>query len=435
MIAFRAVTQLMAATKWRYGGTRSVASESGLLLTATTERGPPHHLKTRAQNAHKLRRMGLYAVLVLLAVAPSAGSAETSKAAQGTWLTGSALAKRLSAPMDIVWSGKSFRAALESLSQAENIAIVLDRRIDPDAPVDVAISGKSLAEALAAIAQHQKAAVCMVGPVAYFGPPEAARRLRTLVWLRSEEVKALPAEAAKVWTRSRPFTWPNLAEPRQLLAQLARDSNIELKGLELVPHDLWAAADLPPLSLAERLSLVAIQFELTFTIAPDGKTVTLVPIPDDVAIVRSYDGGRQPEALAKRYASLAPEARISVSGGKVWVKGLLEDHERITSPPVKPPEASQPRDIELVRIERLAIKNIPLGKALENIAAKLELELHIDRQAIAAAGISLEQPVSVNASGLTVDELLAEMVKSTGLTVQRTGRTVKIAPSVRKSQP
>ena len=376
-------------------------------------------------------------VLVLLASAPSAGSGETGKAAQSMWLTGPALTKRLSAPMDIVWSGKSFRAVLESLSQAEKVAIVLDRRIDPDAPVDVAISGKSLAEALSAIAQHQNAVVCMVGPVAYFGPPAAAKRLRTLVWLRSEEVKTLPAETAKVWTRSRPFTWPDLAEPRQLLAQLARDSNIELKGLELVPHDLWAGADLPPLPLVERLSLVAIQFELTFTIAADGKTVTLVPIPDDLAIVRSYDGGRQPEQLAKRYASLAPEAQISLSGGKVWVKGLLEDHERIASPPRPPsqPEASQPRDIELVRIERLAIKNIPLGKALENIAAKLELQLHIDRQAIAAAGISLEQPVSVNASGLTVDELLAEMVKSTGLTVQRTGRTVRIAPEFRPSQP
>ena len=379
----------------------------------------------------------IYTVLVLLALAPSAGSGETGKAAQSTWLTGPALTKRLSAPMDIVWSGKPFRAALESLSQAEKIAIVLDRRIDPDAPVAVAISGKSLAEALAAIAQHQKAAVCTVGPVVYIGPPAAARRLRTLVWLRSEEVKTLPAETAKVWTRSRPFTWPDLAEPRQLLAQLARDSNIELKGLELVPHDLWAGADLPPLSLVERLSLVAIQFELTFTIAADGKTVTLVPIPDDVAIVRSYDGGRQPEVLAKRYALLAPEAQISLSGGKVWVKGLLEDHERIASPPRPPsqPEASQPRDIELVRIERLAIKNIPLGKALEGIAARLELQLHIDRQAVAAAGISLEQPVSVNASGLTVDELLAEMVKSTGLTVQRTGRTVRIAPEFRPSQP
>ena len=379
----------------------------------------------------------IYTVLVLLALAPSAGSGETGKAAQSMWLTGPALTKRLGAPIDIVWSGKSFRAALESLSQAEKIAIVLDRRIDPDAPVDVAISGKPLAEALAAIAQHQNAAVCTVGPVVYIGPPAAARRLRTLVWLRSEEVKTLPAETAKVWTRSRPFTWPDLAEPRQLLAQIARDSNIELKGLELVPHDLWAGADLPPLPLVERLSLVAIQFELTFTIAADGKTVTLVPIPDDLAIVRSYDGGRQPEQLAKRYASLAPEAQISLSGGRVWVKGLLEDHERIASPPRPPsqPEASQPRDIELVRIERLAIKNIPLGKALESIAAKLELQLHIDRQAIAAAGISLEQPVSVNASGLTVDELLAEMVKSTGLTVQRTGRTVRIAPEFRPSQP
>ncbi len=363
----------------------------------------------------------------------AAEAVHDTTAAQSVWLTGPALAKRLDTAIDVVWWGKPLRAALASLSQTEKVAILLDRRIDPDARVDLAISGKSLAEALAEIAQHRNAGACVMGPVVYIGPSAAAKRLRTLVYLRTAEARALPSEAAKAWTRQKPLVWPDLAEPRQLLSQLARDAGIQLQGLELVPHDLWAGADLPPMSLVERLSAIAIQFDLTFTIADDGNTATLAPLTEDVAIVRSYDGGRQAEALAKRYATLAPQAQISVSGGKVVVRGLLEDHERITAPPrpSKQPEPDQPQDIELVRIERLTIKNIPLGKALESIAARFGLKLNIDRAGIAAAGISLEQPVSVSVSGVTVDELLAEMVKSTGLVVQRTGHTVEITAASR----
>ena len=51
------LTLPMAANKW-CGGTRSVASVS-TSNTATTESGPPDHLKTCAQNAHKLRRKGI----------------------------------------------------------------------------------------------------------------------------------------------------------------------------------------------------------------------------------------------------------------------------------------------------------------------------------------------------------------------------------------
>jgi hypothetical protein len=390
----------------------------------------------RAPNSKGLWPIIIIRFALVASLLAGAAAAETA-AAESAWLTGPALAKRLAAPMDVVWSGKPLRAALDSLSRTEKVAIVLDRRIDPDARVDLVISGKSLAEALAEIAQNRNGGTCVVGPVVYIGPAAAAKRLRTLVYLRSQEARALPAEAAKAWTRAKPLAWPDLAEPRQLLAQLARDANIEPKGLELVPHDLWAAADLPPLSLVERLSLIAIQFDLTFTIADDGKTAALVPIPEELAIVRSYEGPPQPETLAKRYAALAPEAQISISGGKVVVRGLLEDHERIASPPrpSKQPEPDQPRDIESVRIERLTIKNIPLRKALETVAARLELQLHIDRAGIAAAGISLEQPVSVSVSGVTVDELLADMVKSTGLAVKRTGRTVHVTAPPRSPQP
>ena len=128
------------------------------------------------------------------------------------------------------------------------------------------------------------------------------------------------------------MTWDDLTTPRELIEELARQNGVEVTGLELVPHDLWAAADLPPLPWADRLTLIAIQFDLTFTVSADGATVRLVPLPDRVAIVRSYPGGTNPAATARKYAALAPGAEVKASAGRVYVRGLVEDQERITHP-------------------------------------------------------------------------------------------------------
>ena len=58
------------------------------------------------------------------------------------------------------------------------------------------------------------------------------------------------------------------------LAQLGQRSGVEITGLEQVPHDLWAAADLPPISLVARLTLIAVQFDLTFKVAGEPQAET-----------------------------------------------------------------------------------------------------------------------------------------------------------------
>ena len=109
------------------------------------------------------------------------------------------------------------------------------------------------------------------------------------------------------------MAWDDLATPRELVTKLAAENGVELAGLELVPHDLWAAADLPPLLWTDRLTLLAIQFDLTFAISADGTAVRLTALPDRLAVVRSYAGGSDPAATARKFAVAAPGAEIKVS--------------------------------------------------------------------------------------------------------------------------
>ena len=207
--------------------------------------------------------------------------------------------------------------------------------------------------------------------------------------------------------------WDDFATPRDLLAQLAAESAIEISGLELVPHDLWAGADLPPVSLIERLTLIAGQFDLTFQIAADAGAVALIPVPDDVTIARTYPGGRNPEQLAERYRTLAPESQVELVAGKIQVRGLLEDHERITgSRRTARREAAQPTGDSPGK-KRYTVRDAKgqLGPMLEELAGRLDLELRIDHEALRQAKISLQQPVAFSVEEATLDELFEAVVR------------------------
>ncbi len=238
-------------------------------------------------------------------------------AAAAPWATGPDFQKQLSRPAGIVWSGIPLRQALGSLSREKRTATLVDRRVDPEQKIDAEFADVSLRAALQQIAARRGLGISILGSVVYIGPAAAAARLRTLAALRGDDARRLPAAAAGKFQRAKPMRWDGLAEPRKLFAALAEENHLELTGLDLVPHDLWAAADLPPLSLTDRLTLLAVQFDLTFAVLSDGSGLRLVPLPRRVAIARNYPGGPDPAATARRLAALAPRAEIEVVGAAI----------------------------------------------------------------------------------------------------------------------
>jgi hypothetical protein len=346
------------------------------------------------------------------------------------WLTGTALQQQFAKPVNIVWSGNPLRQAITGLSRAQRVAVLIDRRVDPEQRLELQLTAVPLAEALREIAKSRQLGVSILGPVSYFGPADAAARLRTVAAIGEEKVRGLGPDAARKLLQAKPLAWEDLATPRDLLAQIAKEGGIQLTGLELVPHDLWAAADLPPLPLVDRVTLIANQFDLTFEPDADGSQLRLAPVPERVALSRSYPGGGNAAATAKGFAALAPEAQIKVANDKIWVRGLLEDHERIvalrrpSSPPAKPAAASK----GIVRIGRLDVRNKPVKEVLEALAERLNFELRVDREAIEKAGISLDQRVTVQLDSATLDDVLRELLKDTGLTYNVRGKVVEVKP-------
>ncbi|MGD9722365.1 MAG: STN domain-containing protein [Pirellulales bacterium] len=349
-------------------------------------------------------------------------------AATPDFATGAELQQRLAAPLDVAWTNAPLIRALENLSSSQHLAIVLDRRLDPEQPLTLELSGTSLAEGLAKIAEQTHAGYCQFGAVAYLGPVESAARLRTLAALRLEEAKSLPADRKRELLRLRTSRWDELAEPKQLAEALGQEAGVKIEGLEQIPHDLWRAADLPQLSWIDRLTLLAAQFDLAFRVDPAGAQVQLVPIPKRVSIARNYRLPKQAATSVRQWAQAVPQARLTVAGGELRVDGSLEDHEfvehKLRGSPTKRTVTTPGKELY-----QLSVENAALRQVMDQLAERLKLDVQWDQAAIEAAGVAQDQLISVSVKDATLDALLDAVFAGTRLEYRRQDRAVQVRPA------
>ncbi|HVX16069.1 MAG TPA: STN domain-containing protein [Pirellulales bacterium] len=339
-----------------------------------------------------------------------------------SWLTGAQLLRQRQQPTRVDWQGVSVRGGLTNLSKAQQIAILLDRRIDPERLIDLTAERVPLDELMARAADQIDAAVAWLGPLAYVGPRAAAHRLRTLAALRAADARRLPKPERDVFEREASWSWPELAEPRTLVAELATTAHVEVEGVDLIPHDLWPAADLPRLSWTDRLTLLANEFDLTFRFA-DSTRVRLVPIVEPVVIERRYPAGKQAAETAARWRRLVPDAEIDISAGKLVVRGRLEDHELLRPAKPGPEPVTQPG----VQVYTLTVREQPIAAVLNTLRAS-SVELKVDEEALQRAQLTLDRRVSFRVERATLEELLHAALKPAGLTFVREGNVYKIVP-------
>jgi hypothetical protein len=222
-----------------------------------------------------------------------------------------------------------------------------------------------------------------------------------------------------------------LSTPKELLGRLGAENGISIAGLEEIPHDLWAKADLPPMSFVDRLTLVAAQFDRTFALEPSGKSVRLVPLPRHVTLHRSYaPGSAAPDILASQLTKVAPRAKVETAGGKVSVDARAEDHDLIEALILKR-NAKQPAGPAGKKVHTLNVKDVPVRRLLAELGRQMDWDVRLDEPAIQEAGISLDMLVSVNVKEVTSDELLRAACEPAGLEFRRRDKVVEIQPAKR----
>jgi hypothetical protein len=291
----------------------------------------------------------------------------------------------------IHWQGVALGDAIARLEPLFDQPAFVDRRVDPNLEVSLDIEASSAEQVMAALAVEQSYGVARLGRLVYFGPASAAGQLRALAASRDKEVARLPANVRTSLAGRSDLTWPRLSEPRQLVESIAEQNGWRVANPKSIPHDLWAAGQLPELTVVEQLTVLLIGFDLTFELDADGRAIKVVP--------------------------LAPTPGLPTTSAATSANSRPKDS-------VDAPRRSQGKR----QVYTLRVQEKPVGAVLRELTRRLQWPIVIDEEAIRTAGKSLEMRVSFSVENADREKLLDELLTPAGLEYQMEGDQIRILP-------
>ena len=112
-----------------------------------------------------------------LLTCPSLGSAQDAssvllKSKNTSFLTGKKLDRKSSQAFSFWWRDAELRDRLVAFSKTEDIAVMLDRRVDPGTTINLGIENRTLEQILWQVGSTAKIGVCRIEDCYYFGPVE-----------------------------------------------------------------------------------------------------------------------------------------------------------------------------------------------------------------------------------------------------------------------
>src|SRR5262249_40174707 len=241
--------------------------------------------------------------------------------------------------------------------------------------------------------------------------------------IRRQEVERLPSEAKARLLRAEAWQWDELAQPRQLVAELARQGVVTLENSESIPLDLWPAVRWPALAWSDRMTLVLAGFGLTFEIDGSGSAIRLVQQPRTAVLEKRYTTRGNAVDLAAQLRRLVPEATIRVDQGQLVVAGSQEDHNKIERAMLGQSE----RVIKRSKVigEKLYSMQVP-NQPAENVVRKMADVLGKEVRCDPAVLDKLKQRVTLNFQDASLDYLLETTLKPLGLTYRVTADALEI---------
>jgi hypothetical protein len=381
----------------------------------------------------------LFFVIVLFALANGADckTAIFSDPLPAHYRTQGRFAAALDRPISATWKGVGLRTILRRLSHEREIAILLDRRVDPEQGIEIDTGEQSLRSAVDGIARLANLSVTRIGNSLLVAPPAAALRLRTLVAIRDKELASSDVDSSdrmlQLRTQRATIRWDDLDRPADIVRGIARQFGLSLAGIEQIPHDLWTGAVIPEATAAEALSLVLNQFDLTFEWTNRGAGVRLIAVPASVTIERSYalhgkSAGETLRVLQSKIEGLDAEIRR----GQLVVRGTVEQHEMVAavlglSKGSLRTNGKRPA----IPLERLSFALQARGVNLPELFDELRkqgLKIQYKADDLRKAGVDLKQKVSVDLPHLPASQFFTRLLDPYGLTFHFDRSTVIVEP-------
>ena len=382
------------------------------------------------------------AVLILLASTGQTGTGDSAARPATAFHTGAQFQTEIDRTLSASWANVELRDLLKKIGDDRRIAILLDRRVDPTVQLPLNLTNSSLREGVRDMARLLGADISVAEPVVFVGPPAAVQRLRTLIELRSSELSSreasIPEKRRMELATRHTVTWQDLDSPVEIVQRIADRYRLTIGHLDLLPHDLWVSNTLPSVTAAEALSLVLIQFDLTFAWTGKaegggaGQGIELVPAPEHPVIEKRHRVKGRPVAEAlKLVRQYGPNLDAKVDGSDLVVRSLLEDHEAVAAmvggSTTKKPDATAGVKPIKQRLFTLKIDRVPARVLMQKLEES-EIVFEYNAEQLAAAGIDLDQPIKLEVEKASAADFFKAVFDPLRLTAEIDNLTVKLTP-------
>ena len=339
---------------------------------------------------------------------------------------------QLNRRLTAAWQGQELGTVLERIATSQDVAIWLDRRVNPQQQIEVRVSNAPLAEVITQLTAPHELGWSSLGSIIYIGPQESAGELATLAELSKYSLSRVPATVRERWLSAASAGWPGLSEPREILTAWLENAGFRLANPDALSHDLWNARSLPPLSLVDKVVLLLAGYELTCEISPNGQSCRIVPIKRPVVITKSYEAGRHTRELLAEF-NKNPTVSINRKGGEVAITGRWEDHERVAAilkgTSRENQRQRQPTVREDQKVFSLRLENQPVGKVIDQLANQLGLSVSWSQELLSRPIDPRTTLVSCNVSNGNLSKLLEGVLSPAGFDFKLEDKVLVISPA------
>jgi hypothetical protein len=341
------------------------------------------------------------------------------------WKTGQSFKQECDQQAGVIWKDRPLRDGLVRLAEEYRVAIFLDRRIDPGKEVTVSVADRPLHEVLAEVAAAAGGGMTILPPVVYIGPVQTASRLATLAAQRRQEAAKLPAAIRAKLLHAEAWQWDELAQPRQLLDDLARQAGVSVVNADAVPLDLWPAVELPPLAWVDRVTILLAGFDLTFEFSRDGAAVRLITPPPTQFVERAYTPRGDLEAFRLRIQRLLPSAQVRTESEKLVVAATPDDHDKLQRLIAVKPANAKPTKGDVEKLHSMQVEKERVGNVVKTVANFMGKEMRYDPSVVD----KLKQPVDLKLKDVSLEYILEVTLKPLGLTYRIKDDVLEVIPA------
>lgn len=318
--------------------------------------------------------------------------------AQVKWTTGKALEKKLQTPLAAInWESLPLRPTLLKFASAQKISIFLDRRVDPTISLKCSLRNVTPLEILTAVCEEKELGLTQVGNVIYIGPADYTEKLRSHVLnIRDMVLKLSSDTARKRWSAKLPIQWEKFAPSRAVIAELLEKKGVKIMNLDEIPHDIWPAYTLPPMPLADAVTLLLGQFNMSFKFNTDGAGTSI-----HITALKLEDVKIRPDAKLVRKTS-RPKGTQAAKRDSMRFSGEVGG---------------------------------PFHATVAKICEQHGLFLSTTAQDLDLAGLKSTKMVVIKIQMATLEQMLTELAQAGGCKIKMVGETLSLIPDQDTQKP